>query len=164
MDNNYGVWKYEKLILTKLLLLVVVGIMGWKSQNSKEETISTTYTKAVEEGKLFLASEEYEKASNMFTLELEEKNDEEISKLNEQCKSTIEMIEIYTSIENKENLDKEEIKNKVNNIVNLCEDIQNIDTESNLIKEKSEAILQEYNEVETNEVAKDKNSLKDEYI
>ncbi len=55
--------------------------------------------------------------------------------------------------------------------MDLCEDIQNIDTESNLIKEKankikekSETILQEYNEEETNEVAKDKNSLKDEYI
>ena len=54
--------------------------------------------------------------------------------------------------------------------MDLCEDIQNIDTESNLIKEKankikekSETILQEYNEEETNEVAKDKNSLKDEY-
>lgn len=37
----------------------------------------------------------------MFTLALEEKDDEEISKLNEQCKLIIEMIELYTSIENK---------------------------------------------------------------
>lgn len=135
----------KKFRLIATILIIAMSITGCqiKKENSSKEVISNIFIKAVEEGKLAIADNDYVKAYNMFTLALEEHNDDEISKLNEQCKLVIELIEISDELENEKDMTSENVENKINSIYELCEKIVNIDTKSNLIKDKVKELKME---------------------
>lgn len=90
-----------------------------------------TFDKSMEEGKLAIASGEYEKAENMFSLALEEKkNDKEASALYSQTEKLIQTIKL----KDEENYEE---------AVSLCDEILNIESELDLIKKKAKEIKSE---------------------
>lgn len=130
----------KKTKLIAIILLVIMSMMGCQLKQEKEQEQAqeqaSIFIKAVEEGKLAMADEDYEKASNMFKLALEERQDDEISKLNEQCELMIELEAEFERLEDIEYTDEISVEIDLNNILDLCERIINIDSESNLIKDK----------------------------
>lgn len=85
----------KKTKLIAIILLVIMSMMGCQlkqvEEQEQEQEQPSIFIKAVEEGKLAMADDDYEKASNMFKLALEERQDDEISKLNKQCELVIKL-------------------------------------------------------------------------
>ena len=92
-----------------------------------------TFDKAMDEGKLAIASKEYEKAEGMFSLAIEEKKDDkEANALYNQIQKLIEAMKL-----------KEE--GKVEEVVALCDDIEKIESESEAIKKEANILKEECN-------------------
>jgi len=97
-----------------------------------------TFDKSMEEGKLAIASGEYEKAENMFSLALEEKKDDkEASALYSQTEKLIQMIKL----KDEENYE---------DAISLYDEIIKIDSELDLIKKKVKEIKSECEELLSN--------------
>lgn len=97
-----------------------------------------TFEKFMEEGKLAIASGEYEKAENMFSLALEEKKDnKEASALYSQTENLIRVIKL------KDEGNYEEA-------ISLCDEIIKIESELDLIKKKVKEIKSECEELLSN--------------
>lgn len=129
-----------KKFLVIMLSLMMMVIVGCSQNEAKEEVNSKLFTESVEKGKLAIAEKDYTLASSMFELALEEKEDEEISKLKQQCDLVIEMVDIASQCEDlDENID--EISEQELNVIiedlkkipELCDKIISIDTDSKLI-------------------------------
>ena len=92
-----------------------------------------TFDKAMEEGKLAIASKEYEKAEGMFNLAIEEKKDDkEANALYNQIQKLIEAMKL-----------KEE--GKLEEVVVLCDDIEKIESKSEAIKKEANILKEECN-------------------
>lgn len=168
--------KKIKLIATIFLLVIsMIGCEAKKVESKEEQAVSNTFAKAVEEGKLAIADNDYEKASNMFALALEENKDDEISKLNEQCELVIKMLDGLEKFENTEYTDETSMNDDLNKILDLCEKIISIDSKSNLIKDKAKEAKKELDDakeaIETikddskdNNVKNNSSNKKDEYL
>lgn len=97
-----------------------------------------TFDKSMEEGKLAIASGEYEKAEDMFSLALEEKKDDkEASALYSQTEKLIQIIKLK---------DEENYKESIS----LCDEIIKIESELDLIKKKVKEIKSECEELLSN--------------
>lgn len=97
-----------------------------------------TFEKSMEEGKLAIASGEYEKAENMFSLALEEKKDDkEANALYSQTEKLIQTIKL----KDEENYEE---------AISLCDEIIKIDSELDLIKKKVKEIKSECEELLSN--------------
>lgn len=97
-----------------------------------------TFDKSMEEGKLAIASGEYEKAENMFSLALEEKKDDkEASALCSQTEKLIQTIKL----KDEENYEE---------AISLCDEIIKIESELDLIKKKAKEIKSECEELLSN--------------
>lgn len=99
-----------------------------------------TFDKAMKEGKLAMASKEYEKAEGMFSLAIEEKKeDKEANALYDQIQKLIESMKL-----------KEE--GKIEEVVVICDDIEKIESESDIVKKEAKILKEECNkELEMNE-------------
>lgn len=106
---------------------------------------NSSYNKFMEEGKLALASKEYEKAVSMFKLAYDEKNNEEAESLIKQTEGFIEL----------ENFKKEE---PVDVIVNKCDEILTHKSKTTYILDEVNAIKEEYS-IKLDEVIKNRESL-----
>lgn len=95
---------------------------------------NSTFKKRMEEGKLAIVNSDYEKAEGMFNLALEEKNDSEATALLLQTKKLIEAIKL--------NEDR-----KFEETLNKCEEIENIESESDVVKKETIKLKDEVNEV-----------------
>lgn len=92
-----------------------------------------TFDKAMSEGKLAIASKEYEKAEGMFSLAIEEKQDDkEANALYSQIQKLIEAMKL-----------KEE--DKLEEVLVLCDDIEKIESESEAIKKEANILKEECN-------------------
>ena len=91
----------KKVLIVGIILGMTTVFVGWGN---------SSYNKFMEEGKLALASKEYEKAVSMFKLAYDEKNNEEDESLIKQTEGFIEL----------ENFKKEQ---PVDVIVNKCDEI-----------------------------------------
>ena len=92
-----------------------------------------TFDKAMEEGKLAVANKEYEKAEGMFSLAVEEDNDDkEANALYHQIQKLIEAIQL-----------KED--GNIEEVIALCEDIEVIESESEGIKKEANILKDECN-------------------
>lgn len=92
---------------------------------------NSSYNKFMEEGKLALASKEYEKAINMFKLAYDEKNNEEAESLIKQTEGFIEL----------ESFKREE---PVDVIVNKCDEILSYKSKTTYIIDEVNIIKDEY--------------------
>ena len=114
--------KFKHIIIVLLSILLLVGCSN-----------SETYEKAIEEGKLSIVSGNYETAEKMFSLAIEEnKNDKEAKGLYEQTKKLIQLNELYE-------------ENEIEKSLKICEEILNIKTDSNVVKEEAKKIQEEIN-------------------
>lgn len=153
----------KKTKLITIILLVIMSMMGCqlKQVEDQEQEQPSIFNKSVEEGKLAMADEDYEKASNMFKLALEERQDDEISKLNKQCELVIKLVEESEKLEDTEYTDKISLEKDLNNILEICEEIINIDSDSKLIKDKVKEAKKELDKAKL-ELEKVKNENKQE--
>lgn len=114
-----------KKLLTFVLSLLMIMTVGC----SKEDNES--FEKYMEEGKMSVANQEYDKALNFFTLAKEEKeDDEELNSLYNQTKSLVE------AMDSKE-------KEDYDTAIQLCENIRSIDSETSIIKEAADKLKKE---------------------
>lgn len=91
---------------------------------------NSTFDKSVEEAKLAIASQEYEKAEGLFNLALEEKNDDEIKSLYEQTQKLVEA----------KKLEKDQ---QYSETISLCEEIEKIPSESDIVISQAKKIKEE---------------------
>ncbi len=111
----------KKYLIIPLLSMILMTGCGNKA-----------FDKAMEEGKLAVASKEYEKAEGMFSLAIEEKKgDKEANALYNQIQKLIEAMRL-----------REE--GKLEEVIALCDDIEKIESESEVIKKEANIL-----EVET---------------
>lgn len=114
----------KKLLL--MILLCVIFITG--CTNKKYEEMMTN-------GKTAIANEEYEKAEQFFSLALEEKtNDKEANALVNQIRKLNEALE----------LKKHE---KYNEVITLCDEIDKVESDSDIIKNSSDKLKEEVQEI-----------------
>ncbi|WP_343337560.1 hypothetical protein TPELB_25280 [Terrisporobacter petrolearius] len=112
-----------------ILMLCILSVTGCSKEDSK------SFEKYMEEGKVAIANQEYEKALNFFTLAKEEKEgDEELNSLYSQTKNLVEAI------------DSKEKKNYTVSI-QICEAIHKINSKTNIVKEAAEKVKKECNEL-----------------
>ena len=105
-----------------------------------------TFDKAMEEGKLALASKEYEKASGLFGLAVEEKsNDKEAKELKEGTEKIISI--------NKLNSD-----GNLEEAINLCDEFENLNIKSGIILKEVENIKKELQN-QLNKIKDNKNNI-----
>ena len=92
-----------------------------------------TFDKAMEEGKLAVTNKTYEKAEGMFSLAVEENsNDKEANALHNQIQKLIEAIKL-----------KED--GNIEETIKLCNDIEKIESESEIVKKESNILKEECN-------------------
>lgn len=109
----------KKIIPLALSVLLLVGCSN------------STFDKSVEEGKLALAGKEYEKAEGLFHLALDEKKDDkEVKALYDQTQKMVEAQKL-----------KDE--KKYDEAITLCDEIQNISSESDVAKEQAKKLKAE---------------------
>lgn len=106
---------------------------------------NSSYNKFMEEGKLALASKEYEKAVNMFKLAYDEKSNEEAESLMKQTEGFIEL----------ENL---KIDEPVDVIVEKCNEILSYKSKTTYVIDEVNAIKEEYS-IKLEEVIKNREIL-----
>ncbi|WP_373600465.1 lysozyme inhibitor LprI family protein [Paraclostridium bifermentans] len=106
---------------------------------------NSTFEKSVEEAKLAIASQEYEKAEGLFNLALEEKKDDkEIKALQEQTKKIVEAKKF-----------KEE--KEYGKAISLCEDIEKIPSESDIVTSQAKKLKEELIKLKNNESKEEEN-------
>lgn len=109
---------------------------------------NSTYNKYMEEGKMAIVNEEYEKAKDLFTLAAEEKkNDKEAKSLQSQITKLIEGLKLKDD-------------GKYEEVISLCEEIDKLDSESNIIQSKAKELKKEC-ETKLKEFEKNKEELDD---
>ena len=106
---------------------------------------NSSYNKFMEEGKLALASKEYEQAVNMFKLAYDEKDNREAESLIKQTEGFIEL----------ENLKMEE---PVDVIVEKCDEILSYESKTTYVIDEVNAIKEEYS-IKLDEVIKNREAL-----
>ena len=107
-----------------LIMIMVCTIFITGCTNKKYEEMMTN-------GKTAVANKEYEKAENFFSLALEEKNnDKEADALSKQVTKLNEALKLK---ENK----------KYNEVIKLCEEINSIESDSDIIKKASNKLKEE---------------------
>ena len=117
--------KIKKYLIIPLLSMILMTGCGNKA-----------FDKAMEEGKLAVASKQYEKAEGMFSLAIEEKKgDKEANALYNQIQKLIEAMKL-----------KEE--GKLEEAIALCDDIEKIESESEVIKKEANILAAETSLVE----------------
>lgn len=100
---------------------------------------NSTFEKSVEEAKLAIASQEYEKAEGLFNLALEEKKDDkEIKALQEQTKKLVEAKKLQE-------------EKQYSEAISLCEDVQQISSESDVVTSQAEKLKEEVIKLKDNE-------------
>lgn len=108
-----------------VLAVCIITMTGCSKEDNK------AFEKYMEEGKMSVASEEYDKALNFFTLAKEEKeDDEELNSLYNQTNSLVEAIDC----KEKEDYDV---------AIQLCENISRIDSDTSIIKEAADKLKKE---------------------
>ena len=119
------------------------------TNQTKQESDSELFKDSMKEGKLALAEGEYYVARDMFKLALEEKSDDEASKLKEQCDILCEIDEISNS--DYFNLDRNPTEQEANyilrdcdKIVELCDKIMAIDSKSDAAKNEAKRLKEIY--------------------
>lgn len=135
----------RKILVIGLIisLLFVIGC-GEKSQS---------YNKFMEEGKLALAREEYDKAVNLFNLAKDERDGEDT-----EAEALINQIQVYNNlIELGEDLDSKP-SGYISYLIEGCNTILSIDTDVSLIKDKVKILKSNY------EILLDKSKQSEEYI
>lgn len=106
---------------------------------------NSTFEKSVEEAKLAIASQEYEKAEGLFNLALEEKKDDkEIKALQEQTKKIVEA-------------KKFEEEKEYGKAILLCEDIEKIPSESDIVTSQAKKLKEELIKLKNNEYKEEEN-------
>lgn len=121
----------RKILVIGLIisLLFVIGC-GEKSQS---------YNKFMEEGKLALAREEYDKAVNLFNLAKDERDGEDT-----EAEALINQIQVYNNlIELGEDLDSKP-SGYISYLIEGCNTILSIDTDVSLIKDKVKILKSNY--------------------
>lgn len=114
----------KKLLV--MILLCVIFITG--CTNKKYDEMMTN-------GKTAIANGEYEKAEKFFSLALEEKtNDNEAEALVNQSKKLNEALELKKN-------------EKYNEVITLCEEINKVESDSDIIKNSSNKLKEEVQEV-----------------
>lgn len=114
--------------MKKYYIAICIAITLMFTGCSKNES---TFDKAMSEGKLAIASEEYEKAEGMFNLALDEKKDNKEAKaLYEQTSKYIEA----TKFKDEKELDK---------AIDLCSQIEVIKSESTAVIDKAKVLKEE---------------------
>lgn len=100
---------------------------------------NSAYNKFMEEGKLALANEEYDKAQNMFTLANDEKDGE-----SKEATNLIKQIDLY--IEINELAERKELMTSsyIDTIIQLCEEVEDIETEISHIKSKVSSLKEDF--------------------
>ena len=117
--------KIKKYLIIPVLSMILMTGCGNKA-----------FDKAMDEGKLAIASKEYEKAEGMFSLAIEEKKgDKEANALYNQIQKLIEAMKL-----------KEE--GKLEEAIALCDDIDKIESESEFIKKEANILAVETSLVE----------------
>lgn len=114
-----------KKLLTLVLSLLMIMTVGCSKEDNEY------FEKYMEEGKMSVANQEYDKALNFFTLAKEEKeDDEELNSLYNQTKSLVE------AMDSKE-------KKDYDTAIQLCENIRSIDSKTSIIKEAADKLKKE---------------------
>ena len=114
------------LIILTICMLSITGC----SKNDNQ-----SFEKYMEEGKMAVANQEYDKALNFFTLALEEnKDDTDVKSLYNQTKNLVEAI------------DSKEKKNYTV-AIQLCDVISNMESNTNIIKDAADKVKKESNEL-----------------
>lgn len=126
----------KKVLIVGIILGMTTVFVGWGN---------SSYNKFMEEGKLALASKEYEKAVSMFKLAYDEKNNEEAESLIKQTEGFIEL----------ENFKKEQ---PVDVIVNKCDEILTNESKTTYILDEVNEIKEEYS-IKLDEVIKNREAL-----
>lgn len=108
----------KKILPLAISILLLVGCSN------------STFDKSVEEAKLAIASQEYEKAEGLFNLALEEKNTDEIKSLYEQTQKIVEA-------------KKFEKEQKYSEAISLCEELEKIPSESDIVISQAKKIKEE---------------------
>ncbi|MGL5315705.1 MAG: lysozyme inhibitor LprI family protein [Peptostreptococcaceae bacterium] len=125
----------KKILLLALSVLLLVGCSN------------STFEKSVEEAKLAIASQEYEKAEGLFNLALEEKsNDKEIKSLFEQTQKLVEAKKL-------------EQNKQYNEVVLLCEEIEKIPSKSDVVISQAKKIKEEAVKLKDSEVEEKKEEV-----
>lgn len=110
---------------------------------------NSVFNKSMEDGKLAIVNSKYEKAESMFSLAAEEKeNDKEASSLLLQTKKLIKATKLIED-------------NKLEEALNLCEEIENIESESDTVKKESSKLKEKIKEA-IESINNEKNFIKDE--
>ena len=124
--------KFNKCIAIFLLSMLTLTGCGNK-----------TFDRSMEEGKIAIASKEYEKAEGMFSLALKEnKNDKEASALHKQTEKLIELVNL-----------KDE--GKIDESLKNCEEIEKIESDSDCVKKEARDLKQELSKDVSNEKIKE---------
>lgn len=122
-----GISRLKKIFI--ILTLCILSITGCSKKDNR------SFEKYIEQGKAAVASQDYEKALNFFTLAKEEnENDEDVKSLYNQTKNLVEAI------------DSKEKKNYTV-AIQLCEVISKMKSDTNIIKEAAEKVKKESNEL-----------------
>ncbi|MDO5011055.1 MAG: hypothetical protein Q4E31_09540 [Intestinibacter bartlettii] len=119
------------------------------TSQTKQESDSELFKDSMKEGKLALAEGEYYVARDMFKLALEEKSDDEASKLKEQCDMLCEIDDISSAyyFTTDEELTDDEIASAIKDcekIVELCDKIMAIDSKSDAAKSEAKRLKEYY--------------------
>lgn len=132
----------------KKILTLLITLMLLTTACSKDE--NTSFEKYLEEGKIAIANEEYDKALNFFTLAKEEdSNNEELNSLYNQTNNLIEAIK---SKENKQYTIS----------IQLCETIESINSETNVIKDAAKKLKEECTNLMNEDKTSENNTTKEE--
>lgn len=114
--------------MRKILLLLTLCILFITGCSKEDEQ---SFEKYMEEGKVAIANQEYEKALNFFTLAKEEKEDnEELNSLYNQTNNLVE------AIDSKE-------KENYSIAIKLCETINKMESKTNIVKQAAEDVKKE---------------------
>lgn len=119
----------KKILL--ILTLCILSITGCSKEDSQ------SFEKYIEEGKMAIADQEYEKALNFFTLAKEEKEKEEDEELNSLYNQTNNLVEAINSKE----------KENYTVAIQLCDVIDKIDSQTNIVKEAAQKVKKECTEL-----------------
>ncbi len=136
----------KKILLAGLILSITTLFIGCGKK-------SQSYNKFMEEGKLALATEEYDKAANLFNLAKDEMDGKDI-----EAEALINQIQLYNNlIELGEDLDSKS-SGYILYLIEGCDTILDIDSDVSLIKDRVEILKSDY------EILLDKSRQSEEYI
>ena len=137
--------------MKKILVILTICILSITGCSKGD---NQSFEKYMEEGRIAVANQEYDKALNFFTLALEEnKDDTDAKSLYNQTKNLVEAI------------DSKDKKNYTV-AIQLCDVISNMESNTNIIKDAAENVKKESNELmeKAQRQDKEKTQAKEENI